>query len=278
MPETQGPKTTAFSDIDLKNWKQYDEFTGTLWLMGARDKSGPHVGDYWGNFVPQVPKTVLVRHSKRGEVVLDLFNGMGTTLIECCRLGRHGIGVELQADVAERARERIARAENPDGVSTAVLVGDSSDPSIVSSVREGLARLGRTHVSACLLHPPYGAVIPFSDDARDLSMAPTLEAFLAAFGRVVDNAVELLEPGRFLALVIGDIYEKAQLVPLGFRCMQVCTERGLQLKAINVKDIQGNERGKGKNGNLWKYRALAQGFYIFKHEYVMVFRKPAAKG
>ncbi|MBI4505070.1 MAG: hypothetical protein HY691_06010, partial [Chloroflexi bacterium] len=54
----------------------------------------------------------------------------------------------------------------------------------------------------------------------------------------------------------------------------VCMEAGLQFKAINVKDIQGNERGKGKSENLWKYRALRQGFYIFKHEYIMLFRKP----
>ena len=40
------------------------------------------------------------------------------------------------------------------------------------------------------------------------------------------------------------------------------------------KDMQGNERAKGKTANLWRYRALAGGFYIFKHEYVMVFQKP----
>ncbi|MGZ4942916.1 MAG: hypothetical protein ACXVIG_01420 [Halobacteriota archaeon] len=52
-------------------------------------------------------------------------------------------------------------------------------------------------------------------------------------------------------------------------------DAGFALKAINVKEIQNNERGKGRNGNLWKYRALAGGFYLFKHEYVMVFRKPS---
>ena len=44
-------------------------------------------------------------------------------------------------------------------------------------------------------------------------------------------------------------------------------------KAIIIKDMQGNERCKGKDANLWRYRALAGGFYIFKHEYVMVFQK-----
>ena len=43
--------------------------------------------------------------------------------------------------------------------------------------------------------------------------------------------------------------------------------------AKNGYDIQGNERAKGKTANLWRYRALAGGFFIFKHEYVMIFEK-----
>lgn len=50
-------------------------------------------------------------------------------------------------------------------------------------------------------------------------------------------------------------------------------EVGLKLKGIIVKDIQGNERAKGKTANLWRYRALAGGFFIFKHEYIMIFQK-----
>ena len=66
---------------------------------------------------------------------------------------------------------------------------------------------------------------------------------------------------------------QGEWIPLGFECMQICRDAGLRLKAINVKDIQGNEKGKGKSENLWRYRALRQGFYVFKHEYVMVFQK-----
>jgi hypothetical protein len=74
--------------------------------------------------------------------------------------------------------------------------------------------------------------------------------------------------------VIGDAYSHGEWLPLGFECMQVCRDVGFRLKAINVKDIQGNERAKGKSENLWRYRALRQGFYIFKHEYVMLFWRP----
>jgi hypothetical protein len=54
--------------------------------------------------------------------------------------------------------------------------------------------------------------------------------------------------------------------------MQEVMKRGYQLKSIVVKDMQGN-RAKRNRENIWRYRALAGGFYIFKHEYVMFFRK-----
>ena len=275
---TEEPVTTAFSDLDLSRWKQYDDIiTGTLWMLGARDKSGPHVGDYWGNFVPQIPNQIIRRFSRRGEVILDLFAGMGTTLIECRHLGRHGIGVELVSSVAANAAERIDRAENSDGVSAEMLVGDSRLPATTARVRERLAALQRTHADCLILHPPYHDIIRFGDEAANLSNQATVEDFLREFSRVVDQAIDLLAPGRFLALVVGDTYASGEWVPLSFLCMEVCRQRGLLLKGINIKDMQGNEKGKGRSGPLWRYRALSQGFYVFKHEYIFVFRKAGSK-
>jgi len=40
-----------------------------------------------------------------------------------------------------------------------------------------------------------------------------------------------------------------------------------------VNSASRNETAKRGRENLWRYRALANGFYVFKHEYVMVFVK-----
>lgn len=272
------PLHTAFSDIDLHRWRDYsDIITDSLWLFPTRDKTGPHAGDYWGNFVPQIPNQILRRFTKQGEVVVDLFAGMGTTLIECRHLGRHGIGVELVAAVADQAAARIGQASNSHAVCTEMLVGDSRLPATTALVQDRLARLDRHYADCLILHPPYHDIIHFGDDAANLSNQPTVEDFLAEFSRVVDQAVTLLAPGRFLALVVGDTYADREWVPLSFLCMEVCRKRGLLLKGINIKDIQGNEKGKGRSGPLWRYRALSQGFYVFKHEYIFVFRKPMSK-
>jgi SAM-dependent methyltransferase len=258
-------------ELDLSRWREHDDLiTDSLWLLGPRDRSSSHSRDYWGNFVPQIPNQVLRRFTRRGDRVVDLFSGLGTTLIECRRLGRCGVGVELNPEVAARSRERIAQADAADGAPWQVLEGDSADPGMPARIRETLVG----PADCVFLHPPYHDIIKFGDDPRDLSNAPDEIAFLDGFSRVVASAAALLRPGGHLALVIGDVFRDGEVRPLGFACMERCRAAGLALRAINVKDIHGNVRGKGQATNLWRYRALRQGLYVFKHEYVMLFRSP----
>ena len=270
----------AYTDLDLRCWKdeQSDILLESLWLFPNRDRRGPHAGDYHGNFVPQIPYQVLRRFTRPGEVVVDLFSGSGTTLIESCHLGRHGLGVELQEDVNRIARERISQASNPLNVKWDLLTGDSTRAETRRRVLACLEEWDSPGAHHVILHPPYWDIILFSDGdgGTDLSTASTEQDFYDQFQAVVENALEILIPGRFLTLVIGDKYHKGDWIPLGFGCMEVCRRAGLRLKSLNVKDIQGNERGKGMTTNLWKYRALKGGFYLFKHEYVMIFQKPLA--
>jgi hypothetical protein len=270
------PRTPSspINDLDLRQWREYPEIlTDSLWTFPERDRSGAHLANYHGNFIPQIPHQALRRYSKSGDVVLDPFLGSGTTLIECRRLGRHGIGIELNREVAQAARHRIAEEPAPDSVSTSVLVGDSSDLERTSrKIERQLRRIGRSDVQLALLHPPYHSIIRFSDHPADLSTCTDPQAFLERFARVVDLTSRFLAPNRYLVLVIGDYYEKGTWTPLGFQCMQTVMERGYRLKSIVIKDMQGN-RAKRNLTNIWRYRALAGGFYIFKHEYVFFFQR-----
>jgi SAM-dependent methyltransferase len=247
--------------------------TDSLWVLGARDKSGVHMGDYHGNFVPQIPRQLIRRFTNPGDVVLDAFLGSGTTLIECRRLGRHGIGIELLPRVANASEARIDAERAQGGATTRVLRGDSSTAEAEGAVRRSLARLNRANADLAVLHPPYHDIIRFSDDPRDLSTCADVKGFLERFERVLERAAGLVRPGGHVAIVIGDLYRDSEVVPLGFQCMNLPAARALRLKGIIVKDIVNN-RAKRHMENLWRYRAVAGGFYIFKHEYVFVFRKP----
>ncbi len=257
------------NDLDLKHWKQYSNIlTDSLWIINKRDSSDAHSGEYWGNFIPQIPNQMLLRYTRAGETVLDAFLGLGTTLIECVRLGRNGIGIELNADIARIARARVKMQQRISGsnANIKILTGDSRKINIKK-------KAGVESVQLLILHPPYHDVIKFSSDKRDLSNASSVEEYLNMFREVLNNTIPLLDPKRFLVLVIGDKYQKGEWVPLGFLAMNEVLNFGFKLKSIIVKNITGNERGKGLANNLWRYRALKAGFYIFKHEYIMVFMK-----
>lgn len=274
VPLTKRPKISFFNDIDINQWKAYDHIiTDSLWLIGSRDKAGVHTAELHGNFIPQIPHQAMLRYTKRGEVVLDTFLGSGTTLIECRRLGRNGIGIELVPSLVERSRELIARASNPFNVKTIVIEGDSCSLETMRKVQDLLKEeFNRERVQLIIMHPPYHDIIKFNDDPRNLCNAPALEDFLERFALVVKNFYDLLEDKRFLVLVIGDKYSEGEWVPLGFYTMQKVLENGYKLKSIVVKNIVGN-RAKRNLEHFWRRRALWGGFYIFKHEYIIFFQK-----
>jgi hypothetical protein len=272
LPAADAPVTTGYNDLDLRRWKEYPEVeTGSLWLFGARDRSGGHRLDYHGNFIPQIATQLFQRFSRKGEVVLDLFLGSGTSALEAVRLGRRCLGVELQPELAERVRAKLPGPVERGQV--AIIEGDSANQETLGRVREQLAAWGEEGAHLLVLHPPYHNIIPFSDRPEDLSNAPSVADFLDRFRQIAGQGRELLAPGRFAALVIGDAYARGELVPLGFRCMEAMNQAGFRTRSIVVKNIEGNERGKGRDNNLWRYRALRGGFYLFKHEYVIIFQK-----
>ena len=227
-----------YNDLDPKYWKEYTDInTDSLWIIDKRDNSGVHSPDYHGNFVPQIPHQLFTRYTKKGDWILDPFMGGGTSLIEAQRMGRNSIGIELQPDINS-------------------LMEQFNIPAF----------------QFVIMHPPYWDIIKFSDNINDLSNSHTLNEFLDSFGMVIDNTTKYLEKNRYCACVIGDKYANSQVIPLGFYCMNQFLERGFLLKAILVKNF-GETKGKSNQQGIWRYRAITNDFYIFKHEYIFIFKK-----
>ena len=262
-------KTGKINDLNLNRWKEYDDLiTDSLWIIDKRDKSGAHKAEYWGNFIPQIPNQFLRRYTKKGEWVLDPFAGSGTTLIECKRLGRNGIGIELNPDVAKIAKDNLKKEISSAGSTTKIITGNSCSVDLKAELKKE----GIDSVQFVIMHPPYWDIIRFSKMKNDLSNAETVKDFLKMFGNIIDNTFPFLDKGRYLAIVIGDKYSSGEWIPLGFYVMQEAVKRGLKLKSTIVKNFD-TTKGKMNQKELWRYRALVGGFYIFKHEYIFLFQK-----
>jgi DNA modification methylase len=262
-------KISKINDLNLNRWKEYgDIITDSLWIFDKRDSSGTHSANYWGNFIPQIPNQLLRRFTKKGEWILDPFLGSGTTLIECKRLGRNGLGVELNPTVAKSAESNIKREKNPHQVITKIINGNSVEVNFSSELKKHKIK----SFQFLIMHPPYWDIIKFSNNKEDLSNAKSTKDFLGMFNHVVDNAYSFLDKGRYCAVVIGDKYSAGEWIPLGFYVMQEMINKGFKLKSTIIKNFD-QTTAKRNQKELWRYRALAGGFYIFKHEYIFLFKK-----
>ena len=269
-------KTTSYSDINLKDWRNYDHVkTDTLWEFPTRLKEGGHSNEYHGNYIPQIAQQIYERYTKKDDIVLDLFFGSGTSGIEAINMNRRCIGVELKDELAEKVSEKFTPKQLVTDVN--IICADSASELAKEKIKARLDIKGKKQAQLLMLHPPYDDIIKFSDKKEDLSNCATTEEFYELFKRVAKNGYDLLEQNRFAALIIGDKYANSRYISLGFECQRRMEELGFVTKAVIVKNIVGNEKAKGKTANLWRYRALSGGFNIFEHEYIMIFQKTKLK-
>ncbi len=112
----------------------------------------------------QMPIAVLDRiikaASNPGDVVLDPFNGSGTTCLSAALLGRRYVGLELNDDYVSLARQRVAHAlekvedlralngdESDAPIDLSQVLAHITDPSRASKVQTETDALGRPRVA-----------------------------------------------------------------------------------------------------------------------------------
>jgi len=73
------------------------------------------------------------------------------------------------------------------------------------------------------LRPPYWRQKTYTHDPRDLSAAPTLDAFLQRYRLLIENCTRALSPGGRLVILMGDYTDReAGFVPLTYQAAIPC--------------------------------------------------------
>ncbi|MCL2722407.1 MAG: site-specific DNA-methyltransferase [Treponema sp.] len=259
------------NNSSVENWQESDINTDSLWLLDSRGKSGKHTNLYHGNFIPQIPNQLIRRYSKKKEVVLELFSGSGTTLFECEQLNRNYIGFDINKDIIKFVKSQMKGNKKIKFSLHSCDVADKK--SFDRSASKAIKSQNAKSVQFLLAHPPYMDIVKFTELPEDLSSISDITLFLNKIIDVFKNALFYLDKDRYFAVVMGDVYKKSEVIPLGFCVMNAIKQNfKVKLKGIVVKNIEGN-RGKIGAKGIWRYRALKSDYFLFKHEYIFVFKK-----
>ncbi|MBQ8449318.1 MAG: DNA adenine methylase [Bacteroidaceae bacterium] len=259
------------SIVDKSNWKLSDINVDSLWLIPERSKNGKHKNIYHGNFIPQIPNQLIRRYTNKGNTVVELFSGSGTTLFECEELQRDYIGFDINTDIIEYVNCKMIDCTTIKFAIKNIDVTNTLEFS--NAVETWLIDNKIEYVDFVIAHPPYLDIVKFTDNERDLSNITDINIFIKELIKAIGCSLKYLKAGGYFAIIAGDIYKNSEVVPLAFKIMEAIKDNlNVKMKGIIIKNIEGN-RGKLKTQDIWRYRALKSDYYLFKHEYIFVFKK-----
>lgn len=82
------------------------EWTNGVWTFNGESKK--RIG-HPAPFPRELPHRAIKLFSYSNDVIFDPFSGSGTTLIEASNNGRRGVGIEIDSNYCELAKNRILK-------------------------------------------------------------------------------------------------------------------------------------------------------------------------
>lgn len=243
---------------------EYTPEKTTVWSFPDRGDWATHSGNYRGNWSPYIPRNLLLRYSKPGDLVLDQMVGSGTTLVESRLLGRNAIGVDINPDALMVSQDRLNFAYRSLDI-------DYRAPEIRTYVGDArnLNEIRDDSVDLIATHPPYASIVSYSQDrvAGDLSSFRGIDGFVSQIGRVAEESHRVLKPGGHCAILMGDTRRHKHFVPISARVMLAFLSAGFVIREDIVK-IQWKMKSTRERWAGSKYD-----FLLLAHEHLFVFRK-----
>lgn len=172
--------------------------------------SAQSLPDYAGaSILDPVLIEVLYRWFSRPHArTLDVFAGGTGTGVVGAALGRRYVGVEIRptqvkANRAQwkRIRQDVEKSPWPRGHRVTA-------PTWVLGNSLNLSKIVKGKFDFVISHPPYYDLEKYSTVAGDLSSYRNYEMFLRDYRKIIANAVGVLRPNSFAAIVVGDVRDK----------------------------------------------------------------------
>ena len=212
-------KENRLNELSPQEWLP---FTKTWFIHNPAKRSSKEVL-HPAKYPEDLVEKFICFFTKTGEVVFDPFLGTGSTVIAAERVGRKGIGIELQKKYVDITKERLKseHLKSEPITSGLIIQGDSQK---INSLwkKHHLPEIGLVITS-----PPYGPMlnktglisrdrtekgldVNYSDDPEDLGNALTYDIFLQKLTNIFLNLKPKVKEGGHIVVILQNYMHKGE--------------------------------------------------------------------
>jgi DNA modification methylase len=232
-----------------------------------------------------LPKRCIELFTHKGELVLDPFVGIGTTLIAARDLGRNAVGFDINKKYVDFANKRLAQSRS------SLFMENTKQIAICDDAINIPKYLDENTVSLCITSPPYANMLnrerlnkslrsdlrknkyykkvqQYSDNPRDLGTMK-LEKYIEALSEIYKGILPLLKPKAHCIINVNDLWENNRRYPTHIYIIQAMEKIGYELRNIIIWDKRNLVNKVGIFGWPSNYITLSTTF-----EYILDFWRP----
>ncbi len=232
-----------------------------------------------------LPMKCIELFTHKGDLVLDPFAGIGTTLIAAQDSGRNAVGFDLKGEYVEYAKKRLSQTRlNEDAKQTMVCDDALNIPEYVDE----------NTIALCVTSPPYANMLnrrrlnkslrgdtrnnehylkiqQYSNNPRDLG---TMDAktYANELGEIYKRILPLLRPKAHSVINVTDLWWENKRLPIHMYVIEAMEKAGYELRNTIIWDRRNLINGAGIFGWPSNYITLGTTF-----EYLLDFWKPLHK-
>jgi DNA modification methylase len=198
-------------------------------------------------------KRVIELFTHRGELVLDPFNGIGTTLLAAKDLDRNAVGFDINERYCRVSKERLAQTKNP-GRSKQIVVCE--DAHSISSYLEddsvkliftsppyanllNRKRLNKSRRGDLRRNHQYLRVEQYSQDNRDLGTMQ-IEEYAQKLKEIYEMLLSILRPRGHNVINVPDMWwsdgNSGRRIPIHIYVYRAMVEAGFELRNTIIWD------------------------------------------
>jgi len=231
-----------------------------------------------------LPKKCIELFTHKGELVLDSFAGIGTTLIAAQDLERNAVGFDLNKKYIDYIKKRMAQNRLDLGRKTKQLA-------ICGDAINIPKYLEKETISLCVTSPPYAIMLnhkrlnksirgnlrenkyfnkiqQYSNNPRDLGTMK-LKEYTEALAEIYKGILPFLEPKAHCVININDLWENNHRYPTHSYIIEAMDKVGYEFRNIIIWDKRDLVNKVGIYGWPSNYITLSTTF-----EYILDFWKP----